>query len=337
MQDRKVHLRRIVGTGISLFLVLATQTCSTKKVSQPEKFGSLFVVTDIPGADIILDNESTGKQTPDTLFNVKAGSHLVEVEMAGYLPSPGSIIIQVQADTTVQADFTLLSLSYGSLSVNSNVQGASIAIDNVPTDEQTPWLFDNSVPVGTHIISVFKDGYSNDPPAKQTVNISTADTVELTFNLTSAAVGKNVGDITSDFYLQDDFGEWLRLYANRGFVCVINFWALSCHYCMVELPYLQQLYDEYLSDSLKILALNYEDDFDIISLKRNELSLTLTLLKDEGGAVKSDFEISATPVTIILDRSGKIHYYKLGFSDKPDKIEQAMNMFRQKLNELFGK
>jgi thiol-disulfide isomerase/thioredoxin len=106
---------------------------------------------------------------------------------------------------------------------------------------------------------------------------------------------------------------------------------------MVELPYLQQLYTEYSSDSLKIFGINYEDAFDIIRQKRGELELTFILLKGADTTVKSDFELIGTPVTIIIDRSGEIYYYKLGFSDKPDEIQNIMNIFRQKLNELFGK
>lgn len=337
MQYKKLTSSRLLLIGILVLLLWDINGCSTKKLTPPEKFGSIFVESSIPGANIILDNDTTGKLTPDTLFNVKVGSHLIEIEMAGYLPFPNSITIEVEADTTVEASFTLLNLSYGSLSVSSNVSGAYIAIDNVSTNEQTPFLFDHNITAGTHIVSVHKDGYSNDPPAKEVVSISTADTVSLTFNLTSTSAGKEVGNITPDFDLEDDYGEWHRLYAYRGFVCIINFWAYSCYYCLVELPYLQQLDSTYSSDSLKIFALNYEDDFDKIQQKRNELGLTYTLPKDVEGAVKNNFGVTSTPVTIILDRSGKIYYYKIGFSDRPDKIEQAMTIFKQKLNELFGK
>jgi len=335
-QNNKVVSIVFLAISLSVFLLWVILGCSTS--TQPEKFGAIFVESSIPGAKIILDNVPQGKQTPDTLFNVKVGSHLVEVEMEGYLPSPSSRMIKVEADTTVEASFTLLNLSYGSLSVNSNVQGAFIAIDNVPTVQQTPFLFDQSVTAGPHIVSVFKQGYSNDVPAKEVLTISAADTVELNFHLTPTTIGgKEVGNITPDFYLEDDFGEQHRLYAYRGFVCMINFWALSCYFCMVELPYLQNLYSEYSSDSLKIFAVNYEDDFDIIEQKRNELGLTFFLLKGLGSTVKDDFDVTGTPVTIILDRSGKIYYYRLGFSDQPDKIQQQMSIFRQNLNELFGR
>ncbi len=334
---RRIDFTVLLISSLSFFVLWFIHSCSTKNLTRVEKFGSISVSSDIPGANILLDNASTGKQTPDTLFNIRVGSHLIELELEGYLSSPRSVIIEVQADTTIEISFTMLSLDYGFLRVNSNVQGAYIAVDNEPTGEQTPFLFDHNIPTGTHIISVYQDGYSNDPPAKEIVDITTTDTTELTFNLTPTQVGKNVGDITDDFYLEDDYGEWNRLYAYRGFVCIINFWATECLNCMAELPYIQQLYSEYSSDSLKLFALNYDDNdgFDVIQQTRSNLGLTFILLQDVGGSVKNDYELLGTPVTIIIDRSGKIYHYELGFEES--KADQFMSRFRQKLNELFGK
>lgn len=337
MRKRKVDFNISLTVVIGILVLWFVHGCSTKNLLRNEKVGSIFVQSDTAGADILLDNAVTGKHTPDTLFNVKTGSHQIKVQMAGYLSSPGSIIVEVKEDTLISASFTLFSLSYGSLQVNSNVDGADIAVDNVPTGQKTPYLFSHDISTGAHIISIFKNGYSNDSPAKQLVNISTIDTTSLVFNLSPATVGQSVGNITPDFNLQDDYGEYLRFYAYRGYVCIINFWALSCYYCMVELPCLQQLYSEYSSDSLKLFGINYEDSLDVIQQKRTELGLGFTLLRGAGTTVKSDFGIVGTPVTIIIDRNGKIYYYKLGFTDQADKIQQEMTIFRQKLNELFGR
>jgi peroxiredoxin len=334
---RRIDFTALLIVSLGFFVVWLVQSCSTKNLLRNEKVGSIFVQSDTAGADILLDNSVTGKRTPDTLINVKTGSHQIKVQMAGYLSYPVSIIVEVKEDSIVSASFTLLSLSYGSLRVSSSVDGADIVVDNVPTGQKTPYLFSHDIATGAHIISIFKNGYSNDPPAKQLVNVSTIDTASLVFNLSPATVGQSVGNITPDFNLQDDYGEYFRFYAYRGYVCIINFWAISCYYCMVELPYLQQLYSEYSSDSLKLFGINYEDSLDVIQQKRTELGLGFTLLRGAGTAAKSDFGIVGTPVTIIIDRSGKIYYYTLGFSDQADKIQQEMTIFRQKLNELFGR
>jgi thiol-disulfide isomerase/thioredoxin len=332
---RRIDFTILLIVSLCLFIPWFIHGCSTKNLLRNEKVGSIFVQSDTAGADILLDNALTGKHTPDTLFNVKTGSHQVKVQMSGYLSSPASIIVEVKEDSLVSASFSLLSLSYGSLQVSSNVDGADIAVDNIPTGQKTPHLFSHDIPTGLHLISIFKSGYSNDSPAKQLVNISATDTVGLVFNLNPATVGQAVGNITPDFNLQDDYGEYHRFYAYRGYICIINFWALSCPNCMTELPYLQQLYQEYSPDSLVLFALNYEDGFDIISQKRSELGLGFILLQDAGGLVKTDYQLTGTPVTIIIDRTGKIYYYKLGFEQS--KADQIMTTFREKLNELFGK
>ena len=332
---RRIDFTVLLILSLCFFVLLFIYGCSTKNLLRNEKVGSIFVQSDTTGADILLDNAVTGKHTPDTLFNIKTGSHQIKVQMAGYLSSPASIIVEVKEDSIVSASFTLLSLSYGSLQVSSNVDGADIVVDNVPTGQKTSYLFSHDIATGSHLISIFKNGYSNDSPAKQLVNISTIDTASLVFNLSPATVGQGVGNITPDFNLQDDYGEYFRFYAYRGYVCIINFWALSCANCMAELPYLQQLYQEYSPDSLELFALNYEDGFDIISQKRSELGLGFILLRDAGGLVKGDYQLIGTPVTIIIDQTGKIYYYKLGFEQS--KADQTMAIFRQKLNELFGR
>jgi thiol-disulfide isomerase/thioredoxin len=241
------------------------------------------------------------------------------------------VVDTVYEDQTDTVEFILLEDDKGSLQVTSNVAGATICIDNQPTDSVTPSVFFNSVPVGTHIVSVFKGGHSNENPAKEIITVSTGDTAEVHFNLTPAAAGTDSGHIPPDFYLEDDFHFWHRLYAYRGFVVMINFWATDCVPCMNELPYLQKIYSDYVSDSLILFGLNYWEDFDVIRRVRDEEQLTFTLLKDVGGLVKSDYGVTGTPVTWILDRSGKVHFKHVGWQNPA--YEQK---FRAKLDEVFG-
>ena len=309
---------------------------STAEFDLMQMKGSIYVNSDPPGADIILDHVFTSKTTPDMIFNVPVGDHVVSVIKEGYVSSPDSLVVVVTQDEVSTAEFILLNTLYGSLKVSSNVDGAVICVDKQPTTEVTPHVFFNNIPVGTRMISIFKEGYSNENPTKEVVNIATKDTAELYFTLSPAEIGKAVGNITPDFELEDDYETWHRLYAHRGFVTIINFWAEDCSYCMKELPHLQEIYDEYLLDTLIIFGINYGGDFgqeglEDIQQVRKDLELEFTLLIGAGTSVKSDYEITDTPVTIILDRGGKIYYYVAGFySFLPGKL-------RQKLDELFGK
>ncbi len=317
---------------LSPVLLLSLSTCSTKNLLLTERFGSVFVTSTPEGADILLDRGLTGKTTPDTVFGVAVGNHVVRVLHTGYLSSPESLVVNVEEDGTSQAEFVLLETTKGSLKVTSNVDGATICLDNQPTQEVTPRVFFNSIPVGQHIVSVFKEGHLNLDPAKQILEVSTGDTATAHFELAPAATGVDTGDVSPDFDLQDDFGFQQRLYAYRGFVVMINFWAEDCHYCMLELPYLQDIYSEYLADTLIVFGINYEDEFSVIRRIRDENQIEFTLLKGAGTDVKDNFQVSATPVTIILDRSGKISLWWRGFQNPA-----IADRFRDKLDELFGK
>jgi peroxiredoxin len=325
-------VRFLIILVCSFVLVSGLLTCSTQNLLKSEKTGSLFVTSKPPGAGILLDYALTGKTTPDTIYEVSAGDHVVSVMLPGHVSSPDSVVITVKEEEMSTAWFVLLETSKGSLRAHSNVDGATICIDKVPTEEVTPHVFFNAIPVGTHIVSVFKEGYASDDPTKEIVEITTGDTVDVSFALSPADVGQMVGNIPPDFELEDDYGFWQRLYAYRGFVVMINFWAIDCSNCMKELPYLQEIYEDYSADSLVIFGLNYHDGFDVIGQVRTDEELTFTLLRDAAGAVKDEYELLGTPVTIILDRGGRIYFYWLGFQHP-----SVANKFREKLDELFGK
>jgi len=93
---------------------------------------------------------------------------------------------------------------------------------------------------------------------------------------------------------------------------------------------LEQIYQEYLPDTLKIFAIDPLDELSDIQLTRNELGLTFNLLRGKGSKVATDYHITDYPTTLIVDRTGKVHYYKEGFSGGSD-----LARIRQELNQLF--
>jgi thiol-disulfide isomerase/thioredoxin len=331
------YLRYWASVVLSLLVVSCLFTCSTKNLLGIGKAGAIFVNSDPAGADIIVDQTLTGKRTPDTILDLPVGDHTVSVSLSGFMVSPDSAMVTVSEDRTDTVEFVLLEADKGSLRVTSNVVGATICIDNQPKDEVTPHLFFNSIPVGTRIISVFKEGHSNQNPAKEIVTISTGDTVGVDFALNPTATGKEKGNITPNFDLQDDDLFRHEFYAYRGFVTMIFFWATDCPGCMEELPYLQEIYTDYSSDTLLVFGINYGGDFgqegiDVIRRIRDEEGIEFELLLGVGTSVRDDYEITVTPVTVILDRDGTTHSRNVGFVDwySPGK-------FRQDLDELFGK
>ena len=328
----------VAKSGYSVFpesvvVQVVKDSWATANFVLTESKGAIFVNSDPSGGSIILDHLFTGKITPDTLFEVDLGDHVVSLEKSGYLASPESLIVTVVENQTTSAEFILLDTLYGSLKVSSNIDGATIVMDNQTTGSTTPHIFFNNVPIGTHIVSVFKEGYSNDHPAKEVVNIATGDTILVNFNLSPASVGPDTeGQLAPDFELFDDFDDLIKLYNYRGFVVMVQFWANSCPFCLMELEFLQDQYDNYFVDSLKIFAVNYEDPVSAILQKRSELSLTYNLLVGKGSQMLGDYNIldKEKPVTIIIDRSGLIYLWVQGYNSS------TRSKMRTALSELFG-
>ena len=322
-----------------LLFVLGTYltfNCSTKYVERPLTLGSISVLSTPYGANIFLDNQDTGKLTPDTLLDVPTGMHQVSVSKAGYVSSPASEVVEVSENQTVSVFFTLFDINYGFLYVSSTPDSARIIIDTNFTGEHTPHLFLNDVPVGTHIVSVSKDGHSTNLPSKYVVNIAPTDTVQLNFGLTLATEGIYEGNLAWDFDLLDILNNRIILSNYRGYVAIIFLWAKDCYYCMQELPYIQAIYEEYKADTVKVFGINYADDLSNIVQIRDAQNLSFTLLIGVGNSVVHDHYYSAdnykTPKTMILNRNGTVYCYKLGYNKNEDPTN-----FRNKLNELLGK
>jgi peroxiredoxin len=307
-----------------------------------QKKGSIFVNSVPPGGYIILDHIFCGKTSPDTVFDISLGDHTVSVQKSGYRPSPESLIVTVFEDQTSLAEFTLLDTLFGSLSVSSNITGDTIVVDNKTTDKTTPYVFFNyegNLSVGTHVVTVFQEGYSNDAPAKKVIDVVTGDTILVAFNLSPASVGPDTeGQLAPDFELLDDSSHTIKLYNYRGSVVIVNFWATSCVFCMLELPFLQELYNEYSTDSLMIFAVNYGDGLATIQGVKGDESLSLTyhLLVGKGSQMLENYNlmrdgirIKDTPITIIIDRSGLIYRWVQGFDSS------AKTKMRQALYDLF--
>ena len=319
----------VLFSVLGLYLIT---NCTTKYIERPPTFGSILVESIPDSADIFLDNQPTGKTTPDTLFDVPTGAHQISISKEWYLSSPNSMIVDVLENQITTASFELFDINYGFLYVSSTPESARIIIDNQFSEEYTPHLFDNDIPTDTHIISISMDDHATDLPSKYVVDITTTDTVQLDFGLTPAEEGKEEGKLAWDFDLLDDFNNRIVLSNYRGFIVLIVLWSEHCHYCMMEIDSLQTIYQEYQADSLIIFGINYEDDLSVIKNIRTSHNLTFTLLVGkDSDIVNNNYKPGGPPVTVILNRTGIVYYYRPTFNPG------FVNWFRAKLNELLGK
>ena len=140
------------------------------------------------------------------------------------------------------------------------------------------------------------------------------------FTASSLASSSLEGQDAPDFVLKSATGENLRLSEYRGDVVMINFWATWCGPCRQEMPLLDELYERYQRVGFSLLGVNIDDDSRRAMKMVQELGVKFPVLFDENKDVSKLYKVDAMPVTILVDREGRIrhvhHGYKPGYEDK---------------------
>ncbi|MDO4548198.1 MAG: redoxin family protein [Clostridia bacterium] len=123
-------------------------------------------------------------------------------------------------------------------------------------------------------------------------------------------VGMRCPDFTVSLYSSD--GERFALADTRGKPVVINFWATWCTPCVGELPYFQQLYDNY-GEQIELVAIHSNLVTDDVQAFIDSEGLSIPFALDaDGSVIQSLGGSTMLPMTVVLDRDGKIVYNKVG-------------------------
>ncbi|WP_028560569.1 peroxiredoxin family protein [Paenibacillus pinihumi] len=122
-------------------------------------------------------------------------------------------------------------------------------------------------------------------------------------------VGIERGQLAPDFVLQNMQGEEVRLSDYQGKTVMVNFWATWCPPCRIEMPHMQEFFDDHLAEDIMIIGVNLtptEKSLDDIQAFVDEQQLTFPIVLDEEGIVNQTYRVVAYPTTYILDSKGVI-------------------------------
>ncbi|WP_026507887.1 redoxin domain-containing protein [Butyrivibrio sp. MC2013] len=140
-----------------------------------------------------------------------------------------------------------------------------------------------------------------------------------------------------DFTLTDQYGETHSLSDYKGKIVFMNFWATWCPPCREELPYIQELYEEYasLEDSdVVFLGVTFPDLGSETSVSgvtefMDENGYSFPVLMDTEHELMAPYYITSFPTTFIIDPDGKVLGYIPGGMTKDimeDVIAQARDI-----------
>src|SRR5699024_6244426 len=109
-----------------------------------------------------------------------------------------------------------------------------------------------------------------------------------------------------DFPLENQNGELINMKDLQGKVVFINFWATWCPPCIVEMPDINDLYQEYKNeDDVVFLMISLDRNFDTAKRFLDRKGFDFDIHK-ANSAVPATFQTRGIPTTFVVDKNGNI-------------------------------
>ena len=134
-----------------------------------------------------------------------------------------------------------------------------------------------------------------------------------------------VGNPAPDFELKDLKGDLISLTSLYGQPVLLNFWATWCPPCRAEMPYLQQVHEQWSSKGLILLAVNFRESRTEVNIFMETNDLTFRVLLDTSGSTTQQYNVRAIPTTFFIDRDGTIKDIQFGPFQNQAEIEARLD------------
>ena len=136
--------------------------------------------------------------------------------------------------------------------------------------------------------------------------------------------GIQVGNVALDFQFPSQDQEPVFLSDLRGRPVVLNFWATWCGPCVSEMPYLQEIHEEYSEEGLVLLAINAGESPSRVEQFLQSNNLALPVLLDTSGVINQQYHIQWLPTTLFIDEDGIIQSRSIGAFRYKEQIENEL-------------
>ncbi len=178
--------RRLVEVEADGFLTSArwveleaggSETLDVRLEERLPDLGSILVVTDVSGAEVLVDGESRG-HTPRVVEGLTPGEHRVEVVAPTGARVERTVEVRVDAREIVSVELAEQPPPAGSAAVVTTPPGATVLVDGEPRGV-TPVVVEGLSP-GAHIVDVSLEGFVSE---QRVVTIEPATQLELSVTL----------------------------------------------------------------------------------------------------------------------------------------------------------
>ena len=164
---------------------------------------------------------------------------------------------------------------------------------------------------------VAKDAFAWAPPsgARDIVSAAAGDDDEDAGGGTASPL---VGKPAPDFTLQDLEGNNVTLSELKGNVILLDFWATWCGPCVMAMPHIDKLHQDYKDRAVKVYAVNQREAREKIEPFLKSKKLSLPVLLDPNGDVGKAYGVRGIPTTVLIGKDGTILKVMVGFDPNAD-------------------
>ena len=140
----------------------------------------------------------------------------------------------------------------------------------------------------------------------------------------SPAQGTHIGSPAPNFKLPNLEGETVSLSDLRGKPVMLNFWATWCPPCREEMPFIQQVYEQWSDKGLVVLAINLGESSAKVKEFMQSYGLSFPVLLDTKEDVAQKYNIRGIPTTVFIDKNGIIQVRITGAFPNKAAIENKL-------------
>ncbi|MBA7495787.1 Thiol-disulfide oxidoreductase ResA [subsurface metagenome] len=134
-----------------------------------------------------------------------------------------------------------------------------------------------------------------------------------------------IGKSAPSFQLTDINGQSISLSDFQGKPVLINFWATWCAPCLFEMPYIQEVYDEWAERGLVVLAINVGESLTMVKEFMHYFNFSFPVLLDMKKNVAAKYNVIGYPTTYIVDSESIIRDIRIGPFRSVAEIEDILS------------
>jgi thiol-disulfide isomerase/thioredoxin len=133
--------------------------------------------------------------------------------------------------------------------------------------------------------------------------------------------------VAPDFQITDVNGRQLTLSGYRGRVVLLDFWAVDCGGCKIEIPWYVEFDVKYRDQGLSLIGLDMYGESPALIKAFTSTSQMKYPVAVGNDTIGKAFHAESLPMTLLIDRQGRIALSHTGVVDKA--------MFERAIQELL--